>query len=732
MYPKSFEIRATRINKLLIFVLITLSSYCNGQVITTIAGTGTSGYNGDGISATTAQIFYPHNLALDAAGNIYFPDYGNARIRKITISTGLISTIAGTGTSGYNGDGITATAALINQPTSIAVDTNGNVYFTDRNNHRVRKITVSTGIISTVAGTGTAGYNGDGIAATAAQLSGPNEVVFDAAGNLFISDWFNQRVRKVDKVTGLISTIAGTGTAGYNGDGIAATTAQIDGPCGIIFDAAGNIYIAAYSGQRIRKITISTGIITTVAGTGIAGFSGDGAAATSAQLNWPAYISFDGSGNMYIGDDNNYRIRKIDAVTGFISTIAGTGTAGYNGDGIAPTTAQLNHAYYPLFNNYNCSMYIVDTYNHRIRKITGGFGSCLPAVAPGNKTICQALPAITIDNTNNNIWVPVYDTAGRIAAEINANGNNLGIVNTSLFTKTGPCREDASFRLYLNRNITITPQTQPISGNVSVRLYILKAELDTLKTAINSQSQPSGVASINDVDVFKNNSACQAIGGPDALPLAATTGNYSSDYYLQVNVSSFSSFYFANKSLTAILPLKLKSFSGKHAGITNQLKWEADCFDDVVFNVERSADAINFPSIGSISAGRSDCNKTFLFTDKNILAGNNFYRLHIVETNGRISYSPLVLLNNNHPLSIRLINNPLTKDALDIELSAETVLPVTLICTDASGRMILQRQVNIHAGDNRISLDMKNTPKGIYILYAVSETGRSNIIRLVK
>ncbi len=720
------------INKLLIFFIIVLPQLGQAQIITTIAGTGTAGFTGDGGAATSAQIFYPHNLALDAAGNIYFPDYGNSRIRKITISTGIISTIAGIGTPGFNGDGILATTAQLNYPSSLKFDSNGDLFITDRGNNRVRKITTATGIITTVAGTGTAGYNNDGIAATTAQLNFPNEVAFDAAGNLFISDWQNQRLRKVDKVTGIITTIAGTGVAGYNGEGIAATTAQIHGPCGIIFDQAGNIYMAEYSGHRIRKITISTGLITSFAGTGTAGFAGDGGAATAAQLNQPAYLSFDNAGNMYIGDANNFRIRKIEFGTGLISTIAGTGTGGYNGDGIAPTSAWLNQAYYPYFNNNNCSMYIADTHNHRIRKITGGFSGCLPAVAPGNKIACQDLPAVTIDNSNYNSWVPIYDTAGRIAAEINANGHILGLVNTSLYTKTGPCREDFNFRLYLNRNITITPQFQPASGNVSVRLYILKAELDSLKTAVNSQSQPSGVASINEVEVFKNNDVCITNAGSVALPLTASFGNYNADYYLQVSIPSFSSFHFANKLLTTILPVKMKTFTGKHAGAINELRWEAVCFEPVVFNIERSNDGIHFSTIGNIGAQLTDCSNPFFFSDKNILSGNNYYRLRITEANGTISYSAIILLNSNSSLSLRLMTNPLKHATLNMELFSETAAPIAFICTDVTGRIILHRTRFVSSGINNLVFDIGPIAKGIYWVYAVGKSGNSNIIKFVK
>jgi hypothetical protein len=364
--------------KLIIIFLIFRPQFIIGQNITTVAGTGTAGYNGDGIPATTAQFNGVQGLALDGAGNIYAADIAGNRIRKITISTGIITTIAGTGTGGYNGDGILATAAQINIPSALAFDGSGDLYFTDRSNGRIRKITTSTGIISTVAGTGTAGYNGDGILATAAQLNGPNEVSFDASGNLYIADWFNNRVRKIDKGTGIISTIAGTGTAGYNGDGIAATAAQINGPCGIIFDNAGNTYIAEYGGARVRKISISTGNITTIAGTGTFGYNGDGILATTAQLSGCAYIKFDYLENMYIGEGSNQRVREIFKSTGIINTIAGTGTSGYNGDGIPATTAQLNYPFYILFDQPKCSMYIADYYNNRIRKVTGGFIGCIP------------------------------------------------------------------------------------------------------------------------------------------------------------------------------------------------------------------------------------------------------------------------------------------------------------------------------------------------------------------
>lgn len=714
-----------------LFLLLSLQ-WSSAQIITTIAGTGTGGYNGDGIPATTAWIYGPHGLTMDSTGNIYFAELAGCRIRKINIGTGLISTVAGTGTGGYNGDGIAATAAELYDPNGIVFDSNGDLIIADRGNHRIRKVTTATGMISTIAGTGTGGYNSDGILATSAQLNQPLEVSFDAGGNLYIGDWANHRIRMIDKSTGLISTVAGTGTGGYNSDGILATNAQLNYPIGVIFDPAGNFYIGDYFNQRIRKVNISTGIISTIAGTGVSGFNGDGIPATTAQLSQPGYIRFDDAGNMYIGDANNHRVRKIDAVTGLISTIAGTGVLGYNGDGINPTTAQL---YWPIciyFDRNNCQLYIGDYGNQRVRKIAGGFTGCLPAVAKGNQVSCQPLPSITINNTNNNVFVPIYDSTGRIAAEINANGNNLGIVTTSLFTRTGPCREDLSHRLYLNRNITITPQNQP-SGNVTVKLYILKSELDSLRNCLNSQGQPSGVASINEVDVFKNADSCASTGSITAYPLSATRGSYGTDYYLQVSISSFSSFYFANKLLTYILPVTIRSFTGKVNGTDNRLIWQVNCNSPLSFWIERSNDAIHFSSIGTVSTTVDNCNVPYTFTDLDPPAVNNYYRLRIIAPNGTITYTNIILLNkNNNALNaISLLSNPVQGQMINLNIYSGADQTIRLLLTDAAGRILIDQPVSIQPGNNSYSLPIPSLPPGIYFLHGTGTAGKTNTERVI-
>ena len=366
-------------------------------VIVTVAGTGFSDYNGDGISATEAHLYAPTDITVDGEGNFYIADMYNNRVRKVTVSTGIISTIAGTEYEygGYNGDGILATSAQLRYPTGVALDGSGNVYIADFSNNRVRKVTVSTGIITTIAGTESYGYNGDGILATNASLYSPHTVALDGSGNVYIADRSNARVRKVTVSTGIISTIAGTGYHGYNGDGILATTADVHGPQSVALDGSGNVYIAEIWNNRVRKVTVSTGIISTIAGTGYGGYNGDstgeralsdyyngdGILATSALLNHPLGVAIDESGNVYIVDAFNCRVRKVTVSTGIISTIAGTGSGGYNGDEILGTSAQLNYpAGVALDGSGN--VYIADTANNRIRLLKSMSPTSCPSAAP--------------------------------------------------------------------------------------------------------------------------------------------------------------------------------------------------------------------------------------------------------------------------------------------------------------------------------------------------------------
>ncbi len=303
---------------------------------------------------------HPWGLVFDGSGNLYVVDTGNHRVRKV--ASGVITTITGTGVGGFSGDGGLAAGAELNNPAGIAIDGGGNLYVADRKNHRIRKIDPS-GIITTVAGTGTGAYGGDGGLATEAQLDIPEGVAVDAAGNLYIADRYNNRIRKVD-AHGVITTIAGDGSSWAGGDGGPATDASLSAPSGLVFDAAGNLYIADRRNNRVRRIDPS-GIITTVAGTGMNAYGGDGGLATQAQLNDPTGVAVDAAGNLYIADRVNHRLRRVD-LSGVITTIAGIEHAGFNGDGILAAEAML---LYPINVAFDAdgNLYL-GTLNH-LRKI---------------------------------------------------------------------------------------------------------------------------------------------------------------------------------------------------------------------------------------------------------------------------------------------------------------------------------------------------------------------------
>jgi uncharacterized protein YjdB len=335
-----------------------------GGIITTLAGNGSGTSTGDGGAATSSTLNGPTGIAFDASGNIYVAEYGH-RVRKIS-SSGTITTFAGTGTMGFSGDGSAATAATLKNSTYLSIDASGNLYISDEGNYRIRKVSTS-GIITTFAGNGATSYGGEGLAATATGLNSPEGTTFDASGNMYLAGNGDNRVFKITPA-GIKTTVAGNGTGGAGADGGAATATNVFNPLGVAVDASGNLYIADYNNNRIRKVSTS-GIITTVVGTGTAGFSGDGGAATAAKLNNPSDVAIDGSGNMYIADYTNQRIRKV-STSGIISTIAGTGTASYSGDGVAATAAILN-APIGVKTDVSGNIYIADRGNHRLRKITG-------------------------------------------------------------------------------------------------------------------------------------------------------------------------------------------------------------------------------------------------------------------------------------------------------------------------------------------------------------------------
>ncbi len=277
-------------------------------VISTVAGIGIAGYSGDGGPATLAKLNMPFEVTVDNAGILYISDNMNSRIRKVD-GSGIITTVAGNGINGYSGDGIAATASELYYPGGMVLDSAGNLFIADQFNNRIRKVSASTGIISTIGGTGIPGYSGDGGSALIATLYRPNYICLDHSGNVLLTDNHNHCIRKISS-SGNITTVAGNGYGGYTGDGIAATSAELYYPGGISSDASGNLFIADYYNNRIRMVN-PAGIIYTIAGTGLAGYSGDGGSATMAQLDNAVDVFTTTSGNIFLADYFNNRVREI-------------------------------------------------------------------------------------------------------------------------------------------------------------------------------------------------------------------------------------------------------------------------------------------------------------------------------------------------------------------------------------------------------------------------------------
>ena len=305
-------------------------------VITTVVGNG-SGIFEDGVLALKTGLWGLWSVVLDRFDNIYIPESTN-RVRCIDSSTGIIKTVVGS-TSNKLGDGGLAIMAAIDRPHGVAVDRYGNIFVADTSNNRIRKVDVSNGIITTIAGTGESGFNSDGILATDARLSSPHDVVVDDQSNIYIPETGTHRVRRVDGKTGIVSTVAGTGESGFSGDGDLAVEAYLNAPHSVHLDKIGNIFVIDTLNYRVRKIDVKSGVINTVAGGGTAGL-GDGGLAVEAQVA-PHGAAVDSGGNIFIADRDNYRVRRVDAETGLISTFAGNGEKGYSGDGDLATNASL-------------------------------------------------------------------------------------------------------------------------------------------------------------------------------------------------------------------------------------------------------------------------------------------------------------------------------------------------------------------------------------------------------
>jgi streptogramin lyase len=356
----------------LLWAAITLVSLDVGRAtceptIRTYAGTGEAGYSGNGGPATQAKISNPFDVALDAAGNLYFSESGNHCVRKVDAKTGVISTVAGTGKKGDGGDGGPATKAQLNDPYGVTLDRDGNLFIVDRLNFRIRRVGAN-GMIETIAGTGKSGFGGDGGPGAQALLKEPNGICLDGKGRLFIADVADQRVRVLDLASGKIDTLCGTGKRLQAGDGGPYREASLMGPRAVAVGPDGNLFVCEREGHAVRKIDFASGKIERVAGTGKKGYDGDGGPAVAGTFNGPKEIDVDRQGNIFVVDTENHAIRKIDAKTGKLSTIAGTGKSGGSGDDGPATKATLARPH-GVAAGPDGAIFIGDTLNHRIRVV---------------------------------------------------------------------------------------------------------------------------------------------------------------------------------------------------------------------------------------------------------------------------------------------------------------------------------------------------------------------------
>lgn len=341
-----------------------VSASASGWTISTFAGTGQQGTDGDGGPATSARVNDPYGLVRGPDGAIWFCEHAGNTIRRVD-KDGTIHTVAGTGKSGYTGDGGPAKDATFNLPHELRFDAAGNLFVADMANQVIRRIDAKTGIITTVAGTGKKGYAGDGGAATAATLNSPHSLQFGPDGALYICDVGNHVIRRVDPATGIITTVAGVGKPGPTPDGAPISGTPINAPRSIDFDAEGNLWLATREGSQVFKLELKKGVIHLVAGTGETGFAGNGGPAKAAKLSGPKGIAIDRAGDVWLADTESHSIRRIDVKTGTIDVVAGTGSKGDGPDG-DPLRCAMNRPH-GVFVDADGTVFIGDSEAHRVR-----------------------------------------------------------------------------------------------------------------------------------------------------------------------------------------------------------------------------------------------------------------------------------------------------------------------------------------------------------------------------
>ena len=464
-------------------------SVFNPATITTVTGNGRWLYSGDGAPATESSVFLPGGVAVDASGSFYVADSGNNRIRRVDGKTGLITTVAGLGSPSSANDGGLATNAGVSNPGALLLDGAGDLYIADSSNHAIRKLSLATGRLTTVAGQlNQQGYTGDGGQATSATLNTPEGLAFDSAGNLFIADTKNGVIRKVDVQTGLISTYAGS-RIGYGGDGGPASTAMLNGPWGLASDIQGNLFIADLNNNRIRKVSVE-GTITTVVGDGTNGLATDGQVATATTISNPAAVSVDVAGNLYVADSGHNIVRKVSATTGVTWAIAGTSNPTFTGD-LGPATFAGLYGPYALTLDSQGNLYIADIFHHRIREVQNSQATLsYQPIRVGRTSAAQTQQVENDGNSPLNF------------SNLNPDGNSAVSASATSCSIETPLAVDSSCVIGAEffpqvTGTTVTALIQPLSNAVNspgtIKLTGEVDELEPTKTGLQSSANPAAV-----------------------------------------------------------------------------------------------------------------------------------------------------------------------------------------------------------------------------------------------
>lgn len=713
-----------KLHLLLFFLLLYVAG--QAQMIVTLAGKGLPAFGGDGGISRAADLNYTCGIAIDKAGNLFVADAHNQRIRKIDALTGIISTVAGNGTSSFSGDGGPAISAKLSNPTSVAVDDTGNLYIADCYNNRIRKVSAITGIITTIAGNGSAGFSGDGGIATAAKLSNPTGIAIDRMGNLYIADPQNHRIRKVSAGNGFISTIAGNGIQGFAGDGGLANAANLKYPISVTLDSLSNIYIADQYNNRIRKVDAVTGIISTIVGNGIQGYGGDGDVANSAQLNLPSSVSIDPSGNLYIADQYNNRIRKVNKNTGVIQTLAGKGAASFGGDGGIADSASLNHPTDIVVDGEG-NLYISDRDNNRIRKVWYTIVNSISS----NQIVCSGL-AIDSIRGNSPLGASINCLYRWLESKINDSTGFIEIPNEnssfykpSNLTQNTWFRRCAFFETYQDTSeaILITINPKPIAGftiNNPAQCYKGNSFTftDTTSSSVNRVWTMSDRYTNSDVEFTKsyflpgsynisievkdNNNCSDTLSKIFVVkpsPLAGITVNNPAQC-LKGNAFSFTDttsniqnrmWYLGDSTTQSDKIINKSYFEAGNYNVKLKVINVYNCSDSIVKLIKVNPS----PNAGFTVNNSSQCliGNSFLFEDTTSSAASRVWSLGDMTGNTVTSFNKSYIQAGNYLVTLKLINSNLCMDSVS-KLIVVRANPMKATINEISNSELLSSQAH--------------------------------------